>query len=238
MDHLTEDRDYYQKLKKMESGGSSEHSPKPNAELATTPLRKKAAELIQTLIFFTKTGAYTYVPRNALDSVLKEGLHSGEALLKRKDLLSMVAANRGITPDQMAQDIQSKLKGFKPDSARGANVMFSPPPAGMNLPANHPMKTWDLAQVKVDIDSLLRDQPDTRVHGQELVPYDENKVKKLGDAYADMRYHDLTSQELSQLHSRSPADLWKGYSAPEGKGMYAPNVPHAALVTNNGILPA
>lgn len=86
--------------------------------------------------------------------------------------------------------------------------------------------------MKIRLASLLADQPDTRVHGSELVPYSEEEANRLGNEYAGQRHRDLTIEELVKLQRRSAANLWKNMDK-EFKG-YAANVPHAAVITPSG----
>jgi hypothetical protein len=66
----------------------------------------------------------------------------------------------------------------------------------------------------------------------ELKPY----VKEKDDdrAYADERHHDLSRKDVDRYRKTSARRLWSGYSDPERVGMYAPDVPHAAVITPDG----
>ncbi len=181
---------------------------------------------------------YSYVPTPALHKILSEGLYSGKALLKRKDLVELAAKGRNEKPEEFTGGVRKVLKGFKPESAKGPNVLFSQIPETTKLIDKHPSKTMQLSRISINLAQLLRDYPKTRIHGQELVPYNDEDDKRLGDAYIDQRHRNLTLSELSDIQNRTPEDLWSGYSDPEARGMYAPNVPHAAIITPRGIIPS
>lgn len=186
----------------------------------------------------------TYIPRSALDSVRTHGLLSGEALLKNPDALAAAASGRGLTPEEFQTDIQRILKGWKPDSARGPNVVFKAPPASLKLHDKHPLRTMDLLPIRVRLSQLLKDVPATRVHGQELMPYAEYKKKWTTEQLVanqddpSLRHRDITGQELAKLKRTTAARLWQNYADPDNRGMYAPDVPHAAIVTPDGIIPS
>ena len=52
---------------------------------------------------------YSYVPKQALDTIFKEGLYSGEAIIKRPDLLEMAAKSRGLSAKEFKKDIEKSF---------------------------------------------------------------------------------------------------------------------------------
>lgn len=188
-----------------------------------------------------KQAAISYVPTSVLESVKKNGLYSGEALLKNPELLRLAAQGRGETEEVFSEGVHNVLAGWKANSAKGPNILFSDIPKDIQLPPNHPLKKWNLSPVNIDLDALLKDIPDTKVHGQELEPYEEylkrwtpEQLEKNEDQ-PSYRHRDLTAAELKTLQERK--DLWANYSDPDNKGMYAPNVPHASVRTPDGVIP-
>jgi len=175
---------------------------------------------------------YTAVPTAALESVRQHGLLSGHSLLNNPEALAAAAAGRGSTAEEFATEIRKTLKGWKPTSAQGPNVLFKLPPKGFELPEHHPTRQHDMTMVKVRLAQLLADQPNTRVHGSELVPYRKEDAERHGDAYPQMRHRDLTPTEVQALLRRRSTSLWKNMDK-EFKG-YAANVPHAAVITPDG----
>ena len=202
-------------------------------------IKKAPAKLLESYPswrgVFNKTAAqvFTYVPAAMKDQILREGLYSSKALLKRHDLLDATAATRGDDPDKWRSDIRERLKSWKPEAVQGPNVLFHEPDAAM-LPADHPMKKWQLSRLNVDLEELLRRRPTTRVHGLELTPYD--KAKGDDPDYPQQRHHDLTPQEIEEIAARPAADVWSQYSG-AGRGMYAADVPHASIITRGGVIP-
>ena len=115
------------------------------------------------------TQAFTYVPADMKEQILREGLYSSKALLRRPDLFAAVAKSRGEDPEQWRSDIKERLKGWKPESSQGPSVLFHEPPDVSALPENHPLKRWPLARINVDLDAIMKNRPkSTRVHGVEL----------------------------------------------------------------------
>ena len=183
-----------------------------------------------------KRGAVTYVPRSAVESVRRYGLLSGEKLRDEPEALAAAAAGRGTTPEEFGADISSVLAGRKPDSAKGPNILFRPPPGGLRLADGHPLRRHDMVPVLVALRRLLRDIPGTRVHGQELMPYSVYETEGVDDP--SKRHRDLSAAELRRLSRTKQQDLWAGYDATTAGRMYAPDVPHAAVITPDGRIPA
>lgn len=183
---------------------------------------------------------YSYVPRQALDTIMSEGLYSGTALLKRPDLINLLARSRGIPEKRFSRKFINEITGLNKherNSVRGPNIVFQPPPEDIKLAPAHPMNKWDLIRLKINLAQLQKDYPKLRIHGQELFPYSENEYKRLGPVdYEQARHHDLSSQELDKLRQLSAKELWKHYSDKQNKGFYAADVPHASLITRSGII--
>lgn len=173
------------------------------------------------------------VPRAALDSVRKHGLLGGKAVIEKPDALAAAAAGRGVTPEAFKADVLKTLASWKKYQAEGPNVFFQPPPATTQLAANHPSKVHDLVPVRLRLDDLMRDVPDTKMYGMELEPYDAKKHVTGAE-----RHRYLAADEVDGLVGKTPEELWKHYADPEGKGYYAPDVPHASVHTPDGAVPA
>ncbi len=187
-------------------------------------------------------GVVSYVPRSAVSSVRQHGLLSSKAMLDRPDVLSLAASNFKTNPDDLKQSINSRLSGWKPESSMGPNVMFSEIPKTMvdKFPDNHPMKSMDLVPVHIDLDKLLADVPETKIHGQELLPYNEYLKKWTKDQLESnqddpsFRHRNLSSEEINNYINTDPNVLWSTYYEDDGAGRYAPDVPHAAVITPDG----
>jgi uncharacterized membrane protein (UPF0127 family) len=101
-----------------------------------------------------------------------------------------------------------------------------------------------MVAVRVLIDRLLKDKPDTRLYGMELQSYAEG-IGKIPDKQWDampateknkliaQRRRDLTPKEFDDLAAKSPEDLWKAYK-PAAEPMYSPDVPHVVVITPDG----
>jgi len=176
--------------------------------------------------------AHTMVPTAAMDQVRKHGLLSGQSLLQHPEALAAAAKGRGMTPEELKQQLEETLAGWKAEGSQGVNVLFKGPPEGFKLPEHHPTKRWDMTRVGVDLSKLLKSLPNTRVHGSELVPYNAEDDERLGEDYIDQRHRDLSPEEIAELQSREDTDLWKDMDK-DFKG-YAANVPHASLITESG----
>lgn len=175
---------------------------------------------------------YSYVPKQALETILAEGLYGGEALLKRPDLLEMAAKGRGLSPKEFKKNIENNLNSWSKDSSKGPNVVFHLIPESQKLSKKHPTKKFKLIPVKINLTGLLTEYPDTKIYGMELKPYSEDKVTPKD------RYHFLNIKDINEFLAMSAKELWSRYNDIEDKGLYAPDVPHASIQCNGGIIPA
>lgn len=175
---------------------------------------------------------YSYVPTSALETILEEGLYGGQALLKRPDLLELAAKSRGISAKEFKKNLEKDLKdSFTKESLKGPNIVFHLIPESTELSKKHPTKKYKLTPIKINLTELLSDFPDTQIYGMELKPYVEGKstIKE--------RHHFLNNKEVTEFLAMSPKEMWSRYNDIEDRGLYAPDVPHASIHCNNGIIP-
>lgn len=174
---------------------------------------------------------YSYVPRMALDNILEEGLFGGKALLKRPDLLEIAARGREQTAKQLESQIEKDLEAPEHESLLGPNVTFCLIPDLSILDRNHPVIKHKLIPIKINLTELLFDYPETKIFGLELEPFSDEVTEK-------ERYHYLDRKELDFFLSMDAKEMWSRYNDIDGKGLYAPDVPHASIHTKDGIVPA
>lgn len=173
---------------------------------------------------------YSYVPKNAVKTIFKEGLYGGQALLKRPDLLELAAKGRNSKLLELKKDIETGMKSFGKESFMGPNIIFHLIPEEIKLSNKHPVKKNKLVPLKINISELLHDYPETKIYGMELEPYSEN-------ANIKDRHHFLNKNELNKFIAMDPKEMWNRYNDIDDKGLYAPDVPHASIHVNNGIIP-
>ena len=174
---------------------------------------------------------YTYVPKNALKAIFEEGLYGGQALLKRPDLLELAAKGRGLSAKEMQKDIEKNLKDWGKESSWGPNVVFHLIPNEIKLSNKHPTKKNKLVPIKINLSQILNDYPETEIFGMELQPYsDQAKIKD--------RHHFIDKDELNKFLAMDPEEMWSRYNDIDDKGLYAPDVPHASIHVNNGVIPS
>jgi hypothetical protein len=150
---------------------------------------------------------------------------SSEALAKNQDLLAIAR------PD--LEDRQAWLDKLNKQSRRlsrkGPNVFFTlPDPAKIH--DKHYIKKNDLKVLEIALGKLIKDQPNTRIYGMELAPFPKEKVDKF-----PKRKGIISHKKVKELLGSTPEELWHHYNDPEGK-TYAANVPHAAILTENGLI--
>lgn len=162
--------------------------------------------------------AYSAVPD--VDSVMEHGLLSSHALAARPDLLEIAR------PDPEKREAWKKrlASQMRRVHRRGPNVFFTPPDPDKIGP-QHYINKDNLKTVEVALGQLMKDQPNTRVYGLELVPFGTEGKRK---GY-------LSHKKLRELLGADPRELWQHYDDPVGR-YYAANVPHGAVVTESGII--
>lgn len=200
--------------------------------------RKSSREIEAAVARHMKTAAaepkmnpyvYTYVPRASADTILAEGLHGGKALLEHPKALAAVAESRGIPVAEFRKGIEENLKSWKAYSSLGPNVAFSPVSKDAPITDKHPTRKHDLALLRLNLEQLRRDEPKTRVYGMELIPYGEHGRRR--------RHRMLSKKEVVE-YMNSKEDLWKRYNDLADRGLYAADVPHAAIHSPTGSVAA
>lgn len=166
---------------------------------------------------------YSAVPD--VDSVMQHGLMGSLALSKRPDLLEIARPD----PSEREEWQSMLAKERRRLKRRGPNVFFTLPDPD-KIHEKHHMKKNDLKVLEIALGKLLKDQPDTRIYGMELAPFPKGPVDKF-----PKRKGLISHKKIKELISSTPQELWKHYHDPEGK-TYAANVPHAAVLTANGII--
>jgi hypothetical protein len=170
---------------------------------------------------------YSAIPKGSKDLVKKHGLLSANAILKNPEVKSH------IRPDKKElklweKHIRSRQKDALWDKTfQGPNVFFTPPDPD-KIHDKHYIKKWQLEPIKINLSKLLKEQPKTIVHGQELIKYDKDKPETWRN-----RRGTLSKKQINKYLKTDPKKLWKHYNDSEGK-RYASDVPHAAIITPSG----
>jgi hypothetical protein len=173
---------------------------------------------------------YSYVSRNAVDTILEEGLYGGKALLNRLDLLEVAAKGRGISTIKLKNKIEKGLDdSFSRPALLGPNIIFHLIPDIKMVSKKQPVRKHKLVPIKINLTKLLSDHPSTKIFGMELKPYKEG----MSDTE---RHHYISAKELKKYLAMTPRELWESYNDIDDKGLYAPNVPHASIHTKSGII--
>ncbi len=185
----------------------------------------------------------TGVPAAALEVIRKHGLLSGDELAKpeNRHLLELARSGEGAdSADQWLADRERRQKEMPWNTSyKGTSVLFGEPDPE-KIHDKHPTKRFNTKAVRIKLAELLRDHPDTIVHGSELIPYEGDEAYDALDAngkdeFVQRRHHDLTPDELAVLieQAKNPKELWKHYDDPEGN-RYAGNVPHGHVIVPGG----
>lgn len=208
------------------------------ARIESQGQHRSGAHRAPSLIAFhedkTAQDLYSYVPKNALADILKNGLHSGKSLIENPKSLHLAAVARDTTDKEFKATIEQDLAdswAATRHSVEGPNAVFHLIPEDQKLSDKHPVKSRGLVPVKIDVTALKKDHPETRFYGLEMKPFDDSN-------YAGRRHHFLGKNTLEKLYAQSPKKYWSTYNDIEDRGLYAPDVPHVAIHTPSGLVPA
>ena len=179
----------------------------------------------------------TAVPKQNLDLIMRKGLASQKAISEDPELTKAFLDQRGLKEEDWRNELSDALKGFKPDSRLGASVFFSDPDPDKVSDPRHFINQFDTTKLRVNLGKLLKDIPETRFHGVELEPFNEEAWKADPDNYPSRRHRDLTTDEIAALIAKDPKELWKHYKDEYIGKLYAGDVPHGMVVTPSGIIP-
>jgi hypothetical protein len=177
----------------------------------------------------TKTSADIFlthaVSPDSIDSIRERGLLSAKAIIADDKLLNLARAD--FTPEKRKawKDRVIERLNSDPEAVSGSSVFFNSPDYSKLTP-DHNINARHLKNIRINISKLLRDKPTTRIRGVELVPHNKGK-------YSD-RVRDLSEVDLKTYTSMTPEELWKNYDPKPG--YYAPDVPHAFVLTDDGII--
>ena len=187
----------------------------------------------------------SYVPNTTLDSVRQHGLLSGNALAKAENR-HLLELSRGEDADAWLEE-RDRLMKERPWATNweGPSLFFGEPDQS-RFEDDHPLRKRPSTAVRINLSKLLKDIPDTRMHGVELSPYEELHKGITDEAWEAMsdeekdaliakRHRDISADEVKALveQARNPAEMWKHYKPGDGK--YAPDVPHVQLITPGGM---
>jgi RNA polymerase Rpb2, domain 3 len=189
----------------------------------------------------------TYIPEETLASVREHGLLSGDLLAKPENRHLLELARPGKAADEWLAFREQKLKEEPwKKSFAGPSAFFGQPDIDrIKGDSTHPMNQRKSVPLQIDLEALLRDAPDTRLHGVELAPgkslwahLSDEEWEAMSDEEKEpilaARHHDLKIEEVKQLieRAKNPQELWKHFEP--GHGRYAGDVPHVQIMHPTG----
>lgn len=186
----------------------------------------------------TDASMLTMVPAEALAAIRAHGLLSGDELTKPENRHLLELARPDGDAERWLAEREDRKKNQPWNTAyAGPSALFGAADPD-KITDQHPTKRFETVPVRIRLAQLLADHPDTKVHGSELIPFDENYdnfSEEQKDEFVQKRHHDLTAEELQALitQAQNPKEFWKHYHDPEGK-TYAANVPHGQVITRTG----
>lgn len=209
----------------------------PYERMQHTQEMLEAAEKLSLKKNASDLSVLTAVPKQNLDLIMRKGLASQKAISEDPELTKAFLDQRGYKEEEWRKELSDALKGFKPDSRLGASVFFSEPDPDKVSDPRHFINQFDTTKLRVNLGKLLKDIPETRFHGVELEPFNEEAWEADPDNYPSRRHRDLTTDEIAALIAKDPKELWKHYKDEYIGKLYAGDVPHGMIVTPSGIIP-
>jgi len=204
----------------------------PGVELVTPEIKeqylKKNANDLSVL---------TAVPKQNLDLIMRKGLASQKAISEDPEMTEAFLRHRDLKEEDWRKELSEALKGHKPASRLGPSVFFSEPDPDKVSDPRHFINQFDTTKLRVNLGKLLKDIPETKFHGVELEPFNEEAYEADKDNYYKRRHRDLTTDEISSLIAKDPKELWQHYKEEYLGKLYAGDVPHGMVITPSGIIP-
>ena len=168
---------------------------------------------------------YTAIPNKSWRSVRKHGLLSAEGVVKNKRLLALARpqeSDRQALVDRVSSNVNDPI-------VKGPSVFFGKPDMSKIGP-NHYIRKWNTQPAQINLSALLRDDSSTKIHGFELTPHHESKKPMDKERF-------LTVDDVRRYTKMSPKELW-AHNNDVSNSYYAADVPHAAIITKDGKIPA
>ena len=167
---------------------------------------------------------YSFGPKKDLPSIKKYGLAGTRGIINNPELLSR------IFPDPA--EMQSFVDRYDPSDVtlQGPSVFFQHVPMEyiVSLDGDHVLNQGDHTLLSINWSLLSQDDPSARIHGVELIPYNDDEYEDRQDEIE----HVLSDDEISQL-SRLPYHYaWSNYVP----GYFAGNVPHGIVILDSEII--
>ena len=234
-EHSAKEQKYLDMLRESITGTHTA----PTSEDAEEYLLKKNASDLSVL---------TAVPTQNLDLIMRKGLYSQKAMLDDPEVMAAFLAQRN-ADKAWKNDEQYDEKRFreqynkrrelatKPEALEGPSVFYTEPDPDKVSDPRHFVNKFNTQTLRVNLAKLLKDIPETRVHGAELEPFNEEAYEADPDNYWMRRHRDLTTEEVAKYIATDPKELWKHYKDEYLGRYYAADVPHAHIVTPSGIIP-
>lgn len=168
---------------------------------------------------------FTFVPKNAIDSIKTKGLLSAEELVKDKKALNLARPNDS---KSFKKKVEEKLEDPEMKELVGGISAFFTLPDWTKITKKHNIHKLDLIPITINLSKLMKEEPKTKLIGVELAIYKDN----MSDEEFDKRQKELSLDEVMPYTLKGPAELWKGYDVTHTTH-YASDVPHLIIVTPN-----
>jgi hypothetical protein len=170
---------------------------------------------------------YSFVKNSDLESIMKYGLMSSSALSKKESILNKIFKSE--------KEIKKFKNKIKKDNIlqQGVSAFFQKPPSPeylFKMDKNHLLFDDYFVLLKIDLKKLIKDSS-VKIYGLELEPYNTDSEYEKNKNNIEK---ELSSSEIRRLSKKSAEQNWKNYKHIDG--FFAPNVPHALIITKNGII--
>ena len=186
--------------------------------------RKQLRQIILESLSDEQITLYSFVPKKDIHSIMKYGLAGSKGIVENPEMLDSLFTNE--------EQKQEFVDRYDPSdiTLQGPSVLFQRVPMEyiVNLDSDHILSRGDHVLIEIDWSRLSQDIPEARVHGLELVPYDDEEYESRKPEIERELDHD----EIEKFSKLPYHYMWQNYVP----GYFAGNVPHGVIILNSGII--
>lgn len=168
---------------------------------------------------------FTFVPREALESIAKKGLLSASELIKDKKALKLA---RPKNEKKFIERVEGEIEDPKMKLLTEGVSGFFTLPDWAKITKKHNIEKLNLVPISINLSMLMKEEPKTKLVGVELTIYDEEMSEKEYEA----RRKELSLEEVINYTLQDPTELWEGYDITHTTH-YASDVPHLIICPPN-----
>ena len=174
-----------------------------------------------------KSGFYTYIREDDLDSIMDLGLASSIRIANDKEILNRIYKDK-----KQRRDFVKRIDDSDP-TQMGPSIFFNKPLSIKRikeLDPEHPLSEGDWVLLKINYSELKSDDPSVYIYGLELVPYEDEDYDDIKSDVEGI----MSEDELNKYIKMRTEETWSEFKPMSG--YFAANVPHGVLINKDGLI--